>query len=344
MPVREHVTLEWASSLDGYHYAAPDTSVYFDYQTILLRPGVRWTLPRDWSLRAGPRFEWLRAPRVPTERYLEQAIVLEVERLHGRDWWSFQPIVGQRRYKRSTSSVSLDDPDLQPESYRRHVDRMGRELLTEIPAGADDAAKLRALRHYFFEEQGFHGSRGEFHDRANSYLNNVIEHREGIPITLSLLFIEVGQRVGLAQLRAHPLPGHFMAAIKLADGTDHVIDVFEGGRELTHEEADLVVRQFSEGDVKSELLEPARKRDIIVRMVRNLATISRADGADNSTLRYLDLILALQPSAHIDRLERAKVRARSNDIPGAKEDLQWLLDHAPPGIVPDRIEELLKSL
>ncbi len=240
--------------------------------------------------------------------------------------------------------AQLDDPDLQPESYRRHVDRMGRELLTEIPAGADDAAKLRALRHYFFEEQGFHGSRGEFHDRANSYLNNVIEHREGIPITLSLLFIEVGQRVGLAQLRAHPLPGHFMAAIKLADGTDHVIDVFEGGRELTHEEADLVVRQFSEGDVKSELLEPARKRDIIVRMVRNLATISRADGADNSTLRYLDLILALQPSAHIDRLERAKVRARSNDIPGAKEDLQWLLDHAPPGIVPDRIEELLKSL
>ena len=132
VPVREHVTLEWSSSLDGYHYAAPDTSVYFDYQTILLRPGVRWTLPRDWSLRAGPRFEWLRAPRVPTERYLEQAIVLEVERLHGRDWWSFQPIVGQRRYERSTSSVSLDNPDLHS-SYRFIEGELFADL--GLPAG-----------------------------------------------------------------------------------------------------------------------------------------------------------------------------------------------------------------
>ena len=110
VPFRDHLTAEWLSSLEGYRYANPDTSVYFDYHTLALRPAVRWSLPRDWALRAGPRVEWLGAPQVATERYREVALVVEVERLHGRDWWSFSPTIGQRRYERSTATVSLDDP------------------------------------------------------------------------------------------------------------------------------------------------------------------------------------------------------------------------------------------
>ncbi len=112
LPFRDHLTAELLGSLDGYRYDRPDTSVYFDYHTLAMRPAVRWTLPRDWAVRAGPRFEWLRAPQVASERYREAALVFEVERLHGRDWWSFSPSVGRRRYARSTSSVSLDDPSL----------------------------------------------------------------------------------------------------------------------------------------------------------------------------------------------------------------------------------------
>jgi len=112
LPFRDHLTAELLGSLDGYRYVDPDTSVYFDYHTIAIRPAVRWALPRDWGLRVGPRLEWLRAPRVATERYAEQALVFEIERLHGRDWWSISPIVGRRRYERSTASVSLDDPSV----------------------------------------------------------------------------------------------------------------------------------------------------------------------------------------------------------------------------------------
>jgi regulator of sirC expression with transglutaminase-like and TPR domain len=238
----------------------------------------------------------------------------------------------------------FDDPDLEPDPYRRHVDRMARDLSGRLPAGADDAAKIGALKKYFFQEQGFHPSRQEYYEKANSYLNSVIDHREGIPITLSVLFLELGQRIGVASLRPHPLPGHFMLAYKRADGTERVIDVFEGGRELTHAEADLVVGRQSEGEVRSELMEPARKRDVIVRMLRNLQSIARGEDNTAATLRYLDLILALQPASPIDRLDRARLRAQVGDSSGAKEDVQWLLDHSPPGFDPERLEEILKSL
>jgi regulator of sirC expression with transglutaminase-like and TPR domain len=240
--------------------------------------------------------------------------------------------------------AELDDPELRSAPFRRHIDGMARELSAQIPPDADEVARLKALKRYFFDQQGFHGSREEYHDKANSYLNLVMEHREGIPITLSVLFLELGHRVGLPSLRPHPLPGHFMIAAKFGDGSDRVIDVYEGGRELTHAEADLVVGQFSQGEVKSELLEPAKKREVIVRMVRNLLGVAKEDGSDAAALKYLDVILAIQPNSPLDRLDRARLRARLSDGIGAREDIQWLLDHSPPGFDPDRLEELLRSL
>lgn len=237
-----------------------------------------------------------------------------------------------------------DDPELDVEAYRKHVDRMAAELKTEIKPGADDATKLSALKHYFFTEQGFHGSRQDYYDKANSYLNQVAEYREGIPITLSVLFIELGHRIGLTGLRGHPLPGHFVVLYHPTSGLDQIIDVYEGGRGLSHAEADLLASRYSDGGTKSELLEPATKRDIIVRMIRNLQQIARGDESTPSQLRYLDLILVLQPSSPLDRLDRARLRAQIHDSAGAREDIQWLLDHSPPGVDPDRLEDLLKEL
>lgn len=112
--VRLHdaLTGELFASVDGYRYDEADTSVYFDYRTWNVRPGFRWSLAHDWSLRAGPRFEWLSAPGVSSERYHEVAAAIEAERLHGRDWWSFTPSAGWRQYERSAATVSLAEPDL----------------------------------------------------------------------------------------------------------------------------------------------------------------------------------------------------------------------------------------
>lgn len=110
--LHDHLTAEIVVGVDGYRYDQADTSVYFNYRTWTARPGFRWTLAHDWALRIGPRLEWLVAPQVPSERYREVAAAIEVERLHGSDWWSITPSAGWRQYERSASTVSLDEPDL----------------------------------------------------------------------------------------------------------------------------------------------------------------------------------------------------------------------------------------
>ena len=110
--VHEGVTAELSLSGDGYRYDRADSTVYFQYQLWTVRPALRWVLPHDWGLRVGPRLEWLRAPGVPAERYLEVAGVIEAERLRGGDWWSFAPAAGWRQYERSAATVSLNNPDL----------------------------------------------------------------------------------------------------------------------------------------------------------------------------------------------------------------------------------------
>src|SRR5262249_20935190 len=82
-------------------------------------------------------------------------------------------------------------------AYRKEVERLARELAATLPADADEAVRLAALNKYLFAERGYHGSRGEYYQRSNSYLNSVIDDREGIPITLSVLYMELGRRVGL---------------------------------------------------------------------------------------------------------------------------------------------------
>ncbi|MHB8522832.1 MAG: transglutaminase family protein, partial [Limisphaerales bacterium] len=103
----------------------------------------------------------------------------------------------------------LDNADLDVNAYRHELDTMARELAARLPASADDAAKLAALNKYLFVDNGFHGSRGDFYERANSYINQVIDDREGIPITLSVLYLELARRIGL-DMAGVSLPGHFM--------------------------------------------------------------------------------------------------------------------------------------
>src|SRR5205814_3379958 len=91
----------------------------------------------------------------------------------------------------------LDNDEVDVEAYRREVDRMGRDILAGLPKDADEAAKLKALNKFLFEQRGFHGSRGDYYHRSNSYLNEVIDDREGWPITLSVLYMELGKRIGL---------------------------------------------------------------------------------------------------------------------------------------------------
>src|SRR5262249_36919549 len=148
-----------------------------------------------------------------------------------------------------------------------------------LPKDADDKAKIAALNQHMFTERGFHGSRSDYYNRANSYLNEVIDDREGLPITLSVLYIELGRRIGL-RLFGVGLPGHFV--VKTADG--QLIDVYEEGKLLSREDADKKVQGITGRPLKDEHLESADKKVIIVRMLHNLLNIARGERDDTAML------------------------------------------------------------
>jgi len=238
----------------------------------------------------------------------------------------------------------LDNPDVDVEAYRGQLEEMARELTGRLPPQADDAVRLAALTKYLFTENGFHGSRTDYYNRANSYINEALDDREGLPITLSVLFLELARRIGLEKVSGVALPGHFMVKHTPAKGAEQLIDVFDGGTFLTRDEAEDMVARQTGLPLSSEHFKPATKRDIIIRMLRNLLGVSqRAESAANA-LRYLDVIVALSPDAPSERLDRVRVRLQVGDRPGARQDLKWLLDHKPAGIDLERIAELYRSL
>jgi regulator of sirC expression with transglutaminase-like and TPR domain len=238
----------------------------------------------------------------------------------------------------------LDNPDLDPGPYLQQLEDMAREVRGRFENNAPGSVRLEALRKFLFEENGFHGSRTDYYHRANSYLNEVLDDREGLPITLSILFLELARRIGLEGVSGLPLPGHFMVRYAPASGPPQIIDVFDGGRILSRTEAqERVLAATGEGFLEDDL-RPATQREIIVRMLRNLHTVAERDGSTEDALHCLDALLALEPSSARERLVRAHLRIRKGDRAGAKEDLQRLIDQAPAGVDVERLAEMLRSL
>ncbi len=233
--------------------------------------------------------------------------------------------------------AKLDNEELDLAAYRRQLDDMARDITCQFAGMPDDEAKLRALRKFLFEENGFHGSRGDYNNRANSYINEVLDDREGIPITLSVVFLELARRIGLDTVSGAPVPGHFMVLHKPSKGDRQLLDVFDGAVPIPPAR-ELALR------VTDEDLQPATKRSIIVRMLRNLMAAARALGDHAAMLRYQELIVALSPESAGDRIGRALLRLQNEDPEGGRLDLLWLLENRPRGIDLDRVEQLLRSL
>jgi regulator of sirC expression with transglutaminase-like and TPR domain len=228
-------------------------------------------------------------------------------------------------------------------AYRTEVDRLGKRLTAELPKDADDKAKLAALNKFLFTDRGYHGSRGDYYNRSNSYLNEVIDDREGLPITLSVLYMELGRRIGV-KLEGVPLPGHFVVRAVEKEGAGQLIDVFDGGLALSAEDAAKKVRSITNREMTKDDLKATTKKAILVRMLHNLLNIAREDRDGEAMLRYLDVIVSLAPDEGPDRWLRAQLRYHSNQKEAALADVEWLIEKAPPGVEREAVQELRKLL
>lgn len=247
----------------------------------------------------------------------------------------------------------IDDPDLDLGHYRDVFSQLVKEAGEYVAKATPESGpreKAEALRDFLFKEYGFHGSRGEYYHHANSYVNHVLDDREGLPITLSVIFVEVARRLNLPGVYGAPFPGKFMVGWKPRDReTDEetalVFDVFEGGKSLTRDEAGREARELTGVAPDDEVFTAADARTIAVRMLRNLVDIeiNRRQTPEKAG-NYLELLLAIQPDAAYERFQRAILRYQADDFERTREDLDWLLENRPPGLDYSRLEQFRESL
>lgn len=241
----------------------------------------------------------------------------------------------------------LDHPDLDVEAYRQQLDALAGEVRSRFTEAMPAGERLELLRKFVFEENGFHGSRHDYYNRANSYLSDVLDDREGLPITLSLVFMALAERAGVEHVRGVLLPGHFLVKHAPPGVDERLIDVFDGGRYLTHGEADELGSSFAGVPVRSELMRPATKREMIVRLLTNLQAFTEREDGAAASLRFADLLVAVAGESRAEaaqRVDRARLHAQSGDPDAARQDLRWILQAAPPGMDVERLAEMIRRL
>ena len=187
-------------------------------------------------------------------------------------------------------------PGLDVDAYLERLDALARGV-DGARRSTDPVGRLHRLREYLFVEQGFAGNREDYYDPRNSFLNDVLDRRQGIPITLSLVLMEVGKRLGLA-VEGIGLPGHFIAGARLGD-SQILLDPFNAGALLTHEACEELVGRALGRKValKPENFAAVTRRQFLGRMLANLKGIYWQREAWDRVVGVIDRLLVLDPKA-----------------------------------------------
>ena len=247
---------------------------------------------------------------------------------------------GETLSQAALAIARIEYPSLEPARYVERLDQMGDEARARLKGastgGAEDA--VTAFNEYLYDEQGFRGNRQQYDDPRNSFLNEVLDRRTGIPISLAVVYIEVARRAGV-RVAGVNFPGHFLlrAAEDAAAGLDvgrppvDIIDPFHGGARLSESDCRELLRQhigdnaaFDEG-----LLRPATRQEIIVRMLVNLKRLYVRMRSFPQARFVSDLLLTVAPSAFTELRDRGLLAYHLEDFPAALRDLEAYLSLLP---------------
>lgn len=216
--------------------------------------------------------------------------------------------------------------DLPIEMYIARLDEIAAAVL--VPRHVSPRAIAHAVRQHLFHELGFHGNEEDYYDPRNSYLNQVLLRRTGIPISLAAVFLEVARRVGL-DVAGVSYPQHFL--VKYRDGDQEwIVDPFHRGAEFSGEQfrAQLAGQGHAPDHAVDYYLSAVTRRQILTRMLTNLKIIYLEREDFRRALRTQEYLVALTPWSFTDIRDRGVLRARIGDVPGALADLETYLAHA----------------
>lgn len=222
-------------------------------------------------------------------------------------------------------------PDLDVGRYLSRLDAMATDITPRLKDGEGPRSRVAHLNRLLFEEMGFQGNREEYFDPRNSFLNDVLDRRIGIPISLSTVYLEVGRRIG-CPLAGVAFPGHFLVRLVGVSGSPEIlIDPFNRGRLMTEEDCRALVLEMYKGQLeyRPEFLRRARNREILERMLNNLKGIYQQRREFNMALKIQQLVLCLEPDRPDALRDRGLIHYRLALIAEAAADLDRYLSLAP---------------
>ena len=215
-------------------------------------------------------------------------------------------------------------PRLDADEYLVRLDELAGRVLRKAPIGRS-ATVLHALRKVLFEEEGYRGNEQDYADPRNSFLNEVIDRRVGLPITLCVLCMEVARRAGLP-LQGVGFPGHFLAKYVSPSGAEVFVDAFHGGEMLSADECAARYRARSGGrELDRRHLAAVGPRQILARMLHNLKRTYLERRDDVRAWWVLDRILLVSPGQLDATRDRGLVGARLGVAAAAERDLEAYL-------------------
>jgi regulator of sirC expression with transglutaminase-like and TPR domain len=224
----------------------------------------------------------------------------------------------------------MEYPDLDPDPYLARLDDLAQQVRTRMRKNPTARESIVLLNLVLFQQEGLRGNREDFYDPRNSFLNDVLDRKLGIPITLSVIYMEVAQRVGFP-VAGVGMPGHFLLKHYGLVGGEIFIDAFNRGSILSPEDCQQRLDEVygRQVDMRAEYLQPVTRREILGRMLNNLRQIYLTRQNGRKGIAVLDMLLAIPNGSPELLRERALLRLNLDQYIGAAQDLGKYLKLAP---------------
>lgn len=235
-------------------------------------------------------------------------------------------------------------PDLDPDKYLHALDTIAAKVQERLPAQWYPLRIIRSINQYLYEDLGFVGNTNDYYDPRNSYLNEVIERRTGIPIALSLVYLEIARRIDFPMVGVG-MPGHFLIRPEFED-VGIFVDAFERGNVLFPEDCQARLNQVygQPVEMQSFFLEAVTPRQFLMRMLTNLKLIYLQREKLEKALAAVERILLLFPESPTELRDRGLIYYQIGLWAAAGDDFARYLIKVPNASDAPVIRRLLNQL
>jgi len=246
---------------------------------------------------------------------------------------------------RSVLLVAQEEyPQLSVDLYLARLDQVAEEVKDRLANETAPLIVLGEVIETLYTRRKLSGNRDAYYDPRNSFLNDVLDRGVGIPLTLGIVILEVGWRLGLP-LEGVKFPSHFIVRYK-GDAVRLLIDPYDAGRIRFEDEAQQILDQGYGGMVsmREAFLRPATKQDMLVRLLTNLKGIYTKTGDDRRTLAVLERLLMIMPTAPMVSRSRGLLLAKLGRHEEAAQQLEAYLRVSPIADDTDDVQEMVREL